>query len=103
MFWANTSPSPEATTDFGVMSPRMVATRCRRRFGEGLRGGGVGAGDVEGDVWAAGGAGSLGDATGPGPVPAAVVPVSRAPKNPDRHSRSPTASSTRRARTPPKP
>src|ERR1700726_2949765 len=38
MFWANTRPPPDATTDFGEMGPVIVVARCNARSDDGTPG-----------------------------------------------------------------
>ena len=38
MFWANTTPLPDATTDFGVISPRITVNGTIRSCEVGTRG-----------------------------------------------------------------
>jgi hypothetical protein len=52
MFWANTGPPPDATTDFGEMGPVIVVARCNARSDDGIPGvfEGVGAAVVATDA-----------------------------------------------------
>src|SRR6266496_616201 len=98
MFWAKTSPEPDATTDFGVMLPWMDATSCRWRFQDGRRGR-AGRGEAEGEAAPRGEVagepaptvGTAGLVLSPTLEPLAL-PVS---KTPDRHSTRATETRTR--------
>src|SRR5436190_13178302 len=105
MFWAKNSPVPEASTDFGVMSPPIVFARVRFPFHAGGASR-LGPGDgLDVEARAGGGVGRLSAnraptlrAAAPGrsmrPLGAALLD----PSAPVRHNATPVATRTARAR-----